>query len=391
MAYTVKSLEAHLDATQSPKRILTLDGGGVRGMLTLSYLKKIEDVLRERHGGDENFRLSDYFDLIAGTSTGAIIASTLAMGKSVSFIQEKYRELASNVFKSHWSRLGIFRARYDSKALERALKDLSVLGPDTTMGSPALKTGLLIIVKRMDTNSTWTLNNNPKGKYFNRRPGGTSIPNADFPLWRVVRSSTAAPFYFKPESFTVATSKEFKPVAGDFVDGGVSTANNPALKAFQLVTMNGYNLNWATGARKMLLVSVGTGHRSKGERISGFYMKNTLKALISIMADCNELVETQMQWYAQSDTYTRIDREMGTLENDFIAGKPLLTYQRYNTLLEEKWFKESLGCEDYSDEILEGLTDMANARNLEMLAKVGAIAGEQQIQPAHFPKGFDLK
>ena len=67
--------EQHLDRTRSPKRILALDGGGIRGILTLEYLGLIEDMLKSRSGRND-FRLSDYFDLIGGTSTGSIIAAT---------------------------------------------------------------------------------------------------------------------------------------------------------------------------------------------------------------------------------------------------------------------------------------------------------------------------
>ena len=66
-----------------PKRMLALDGGGVRGILTLQYLKRVEDILRKRAGNDQNFRLSQYFDLIGGTSTGSIIATGLALGWTV--------------------------------------------------------------------------------------------------------------------------------------------------------------------------------------------------------------------------------------------------------------------------------------------------------------------
>src|SRR5687767_7008853 len=66
--------------TDGPKRILALDGGGIRGALTLGYLQGIEDTLRKQHDNDPAFRLSDYFDLIGGTSTGSIIASCLAIG-----------------------------------------------------------------------------------------------------------------------------------------------------------------------------------------------------------------------------------------------------------------------------------------------------------------------
>ena len=55
-----------------PKRMLALDGGGIRGALTLGFLERMEGILRRRHLKPD-LRLSDYFDLIGGTSTGAII------------------------------------------------------------------------------------------------------------------------------------------------------------------------------------------------------------------------------------------------------------------------------------------------------------------------------
>jgi patatin-like phospholipase/acyl hydrolase len=82
MADRAPSLEEHF-AAGGPKRILALDGGGIRGILSLGFLLRIEEILRERHGNDPAFRLSHYFDLIAGTSTGSIIAALLAQGESV--------------------------------------------------------------------------------------------------------------------------------------------------------------------------------------------------------------------------------------------------------------------------------------------------------------------
>ena len=66
------------------KRLLALDGGGILGVMSLCILKRIEDQLRPLSGMDENFRLCHFFDYIGGTSTGAIIAAGLAIGKSCS-------------------------------------------------------------------------------------------------------------------------------------------------------------------------------------------------------------------------------------------------------------------------------------------------------------------
>ena len=102
------SLKERLNAP-GPKRILARDGGGIRGALTMGYLKQIEDILRKQHGDDPAFRLCDYFDLIGGTSTGSIIASCLAIGMKVSEIRDSYFDLGGKIFakKYKWDNKNI--------------------------------------------------------------------------------------------------------------------------------------------------------------------------------------------------------------------------------------------------------------------------------------------
>src|SRR5712691_6737159 len=67
---------------EGQKKLLAIDGGGIRGVLALEVLQRIEDLLKAKSGcGD--FCLADYFDYIAGTSTGGIIAAGLSIGMSV--------------------------------------------------------------------------------------------------------------------------------------------------------------------------------------------------------------------------------------------------------------------------------------------------------------------
>ena len=80
-----------------------------------------------------------YFDLIAGTSTGAIIAAALALGMKVQEITEMYLELGQRVFEKSYFRQGFLRAIYDEKALIAELK--KVYGETTTLGSTDLNKG----------------------------------------------------------------------------------------------------------------------------------------------------------------------------------------------------------------------------------------------------------
>src|SRR4051812_11465815 len=103
MPDTSQSLLTRL-SSKGPKRILALDGGGIRGAVTLGFLGEMERILAERHDQlniirKEDFRLHHYFDLIGGTSTGAIIAALLAVGGfSVTEIKEKYKKLGGRIF-----------------------------------------------------------------------------------------------------------------------------------------------------------------------------------------------------------------------------------------------------------------------------------------------------
>ena len=81
-----------------PKRILSLDGGGARGLLSLGILAQLERHLGERSGDPANFRLAHYFDLIGGTSTGAIIATTLALEWKVREVVDLYFKLLPAIF-----------------------------------------------------------------------------------------------------------------------------------------------------------------------------------------------------------------------------------------------------------------------------------------------------
>lgn len=384
------TLEQHLDPNHQPKRILALDGGGVRGIVTLAYLQEIENILRQRREGDPDFRLCHYFDLIGGTSTGAIIASALARGMSVAEVIRLYEELAARVFKRSWFRQGLARAKFSRTALDAALKD--ALGEETRLRDRSLKTGLMIMTKRIDTSSTWPLHNNPAGKYFACPPDQNWIANSDFLLWKVVRASTAAPHFFDPEALEVDWQGD-QTARGYFVDGGVSTANNPALQLLMFATLSGYRLRWPMGEDNILLVSVGTGLGSSDRSHVGLRGRlaagHALNSLLSIMDDCNALVETLLQWMSTSPTARRIDGEVEDLSGDLVAGRPLLTYLRYNLLLENRWLSENLGVK-LAPKQLTRLAEMDAPKNMPALKELAGKAASRQIHSGHFPPSFDV-
>lgn len=384
------SLAEHLDPAISPKRILSLDGGGLRGVLTLGMLREIEVVLRQRHGNDPAFRLCDYFDLIAGTSTGAIIAAALSLGMTVDEVHGHYMALGKFVFKRSLLRWGALRAKFDADKVKQAL--IGVFG-ERRLDSPDFRTGLLVVTKRLDTGSTWPLTNNPRARYFKAGTKSTTIPNGEYPLWQVVRASTAAPYFFDPETLRIGRGAGgLKGVTGDFVDGGVSPHNNPSLQALMTATMEGYRFNWPTGERQLLVVSVGTGksdaevgHANVIEGTAAIHAVLSLKAL---MEDCADQVETVMQWLSRSPTARRIDREIDKAQPP-LGGNALCSYLRYNVLLQSGWCEENLG-EKFGNKALKALEAMDQPDNIPELDRVGRLAGGKLVRAAHFDSGFDL-
>lgn len=374
--------EQHLDGAVTPKRILALDGGGIRGVLTLEYLAVIEKMLRDRTGQDE-FRLCDYFDLIGGTSTGSIIAAALACGMSVADLKKLYRKIGTTVFEPSFFRKGILAPKFPSGPVQQALD--AQLGADVTLGSDRIRTGLMIMTKRLDTGSPWPLHNHPNAAYAEQ--------DGNLLLTHIVRASTAAPTYFEPESINIS-SRDGTSVQAAFIDGGVSPFNDPALQLLMVAALQGHGFRWQTGSDKLLLISVGTGTYkqtfSTEELLNMVSAVQGLRALQSLMDDCARLNHALLQWLSHTITPWTIDRAVGDMKLDSQSGPRLATYARYNVLLEQKWLKTEVEIE-CGPEKLAKIAEMDNAAGMDDLAEIGAKAAVRQVKPEHFPPEFDIR
>jgi uncharacterized protein len=111
-------------ANARPRRLLTFDGGGIRGIISLGIARQIEMQLAEMTGAGAHFRLGKYFDYIGGTSTGAIIAAGLAAGKTVDELIAFYRSAGPMMFQKDWL-LSRLRSFYPADPLREKLKRFS--------------------------------------------------------------------------------------------------------------------------------------------------------------------------------------------------------------------------------------------------------------------------
>jgi hypothetical protein len=371
-----------------PKRILSLDGGGVRGAITVAFLEQIEKVLSDRIGAP--IYLANWFDLIGGTSTGAVIAGALAMGYKTEDIRNFYLELAPEVFRLSLRRLLRLKSKFDAEALR---KEIEHIVGGRTLDSDDLTTGFCLISKRLDTGSPWIIANNPRSLYWNTKSEGHGhIGNRYFPLSNLVRASTAAPFYFEPEWLEIVAGER----PGLFIDGGVTPHNNPSVMLFLMTVLDAYHIGWKADPDNLTIVSVGTGsHRDRvvpEELGMAGTAKITYRALMSLMNDIQRFALTQMQYLGECLTPWWIDRELGALEKERPADGKRFRFLRYDVQLELPWIEKELG--DEVEKVFgRRLTEIDVVRMRSMddptiikdIYRLAQIAARKQVKAEHWP------
>lgn len=175
--------------------ILSLDGGGIRGLILLKQLIVFEDLL--------GIKLHEHFDLISGTSTGGIIAAMLSLGHSANDILSLYTEHGSKIFHKQFLRFGIFRPKYSDKYFNKLL--MSYVGDKRLKD---INKNLLIV----------SYNATLKDKEIFIASKAKLNDIYDYSLFDVIRSTSSAPSFFKPHKIN----------NNYFVDGGL-VINNPSL------------------------------------------------------------------------------------------------------------------------------------------------------------------
>ncbi len=368
----IESLEPN---AQQQRKLLALDGGGIRGIMTIEILAGLERMLRDETGGGEDFVLADYFDAIAGTSTGAIIAACLSRGMSVESVRRFYIDSGPDMFqKANLFRR--FRYKYEDDKLAAKIRD--VVGADATLGDPSLRTILMMVLRNATTDSPWPLSNNPKAKY---NDPGRGDCNLQLPLWQLIRASTAAPTYFPPEVIEFDNGRyEFV-----FVDGGITPYNNPAFQLFLMCTIQPYRLQWPTGEDKMLLVSVGTGTNPEANAdlapgdMNLFYNAGSIPSAL-MFAALNEQ-DLLCRVFGNCLSGESIDREVGDLRNiPALGDEKLFTYMRYNAELSEDGLKRL----DLPDVKPDDVAKLDSIRHIEDLQRIGTRVAERDLDKAHY-------
>ena len=222
-------------------KILSVDGGGIRGLIPCVFLVEIENMLQSKYGQ----KLTEYFDMVAGTSTGSIIAAGIAAGLPVEKMLDLYFLRGRDIFpyRSRWDprriglllQHGISAPKYDLEDLEEVLKD--ELG-DKKVGEIE---DIKLLIPFYDTIKRNT-------EFFKSYPDRRNdIPKfKDVPVWEAALCSSAAPTFFS------AHLLKANDVQYSAIDGGVA-ANNPVACAMADALSDIEDL------KKIKIVSLGTG------------------------------------------------------------------------------------------------------------------------------------
>ena len=362
---------------EKQRRLLALDGGGIRGLITLGVLEKLEADLGNALKAGKDFRLAHYFDFIGGTSTGAILAAGLSIEMKVSELISFYMSAGPMMFEKELLYKRLWNT-YRSDPLKQMLQD--VLGARTLLGSDKLKSLLLLVMRNATTDSPWPITNNPNAKYNDRSRADC---NLNLPLWQLVRASTAAPVYFPPEVIVVG-QQQFV-----FVDGGVTPYNLPAFLMYRMATARPYGLSWKIGEDKMMIVSIGTGSVPSLGPDASDPSRSLLGTATSIAGELmNGMAYDQdinCRTIGRCVFGPHLDREVGDLVISKVKDKGPerhFSYARYNPELTRKGLDE-LGFKNVSPERVAKLDAVDASKDL---LAIGRAYGEKWVRVKdHFP------
>lgn len=247
---------SHYDNTRKT-RLLTIDGGGTTGIVAGAALIHLEDQIRLKTG-DPLARIVDFFDVIAGTGIGAILAAMISSddgaGRPLFTAREAVDLIAernSQLFKTCFS--GVFRQRrrFSGKSMDKVLKE--IFRRDDGKVLTLKDTCKPLLVPCFDLKSS--------APFVFSRADASESPSFNFDLWKVCHATSATPSLFKPFFLTSVDGK----TSCSAIDGGL-VMNNPTAAAVTHVLHNKRDFPSVNGVEDLLVLSLGNGMTSGRKR-----------------------------------------------------------------------------------------------------------------------------
>lgn len=277
-------------------KILSLDGGGIRGVMAARILQEIEQQIQERKGQS----LQEYFDLVAGTSTGSLIAGALIAGMDSNQIINLYKNETLEIFpyQTRWStkrlplifKYGPSAPKFSNEGLINVMKKYLIKNQVPIKIKDVIKPHILIVAYDMYLDEPCF--------FINHYPRWYS----DIPLWEICVSSASAPTYFPPYEL------KNKGKSCPHIDGGVA-ANNPTLPAIAYGIKLGHKLE------EISVLSIGTGENTTSyqfQEIVEWGLSEWAVRLFSVLMNAQARTD-----YLVSEQITGISNAKGFLRLQF--------------------------------------------------------------------------
>jgi uncharacterized protein len=351
--------------------LLSLDGGGTKGMFSIQILARMEKLLRQKYDRPD-LVLADHFDFIGGTSTGAIIAALLSWGASVETVENFYLTQSHKIFgKKTW--LKRFRYKFHERELIELLREnFSEDGRPALLGTKKLKTLYLCVMRNATTGAPWIITNSPHAKY---NQAELENNNLKIPLYQLIRASTAAPVFFRPEEIEAGGENWL------FLDGAVTPYNNPAFIMYLTATLPAFGNNWKSGIDNMRLISIGTGRRRvrfSKTHVADINVADQLSHSLLALIDSNgQQQDLLCRSFGRCQWGEPIDTEVGDMivEELAEADHRHFLYSRYNHNITPDEIKQAAHIPDFFE------VDSLNA--IPFWQKLGREFAEKSVRIEH--------
>jgi len=287
-------------------RILSIDGGGIRGIIPGQVVIALENKLAQKTGKSD-VRIADYFDLLAGTSTGGILTCLYLYpgedGATAKFSATEavnlYLEHGGEIFaRSLWQRLRSLSGLGDEKYSEKPLVESLGRFLDERNLSDLVKPCLV---------PAYNIEQR-KAEFFTQHDA-VKDKAKDFPLIHVARATSAAPTFFQVANAISRTNRRLS-----LIDGGVF-ANNPALCAYSEARRK---MESNPSAKEMVMLSLGTGQVKKPypyKKAKNWGAVGWIRPLIDIlMSGVSDTVDYQLMQIFDAvggaEQYLRVNAEL---------------------------------------------------------------------------------
>jgi len=334
-------------------KLLSIDGGGIRGIIPGTVLIEVERMLQEKYGN--NLKLGDYFDFIAGTSTGGILTCLYLApdpnnpGKakfSAEDARKLYLDHGDKIFdRGIWQKIssgwGVTDEKYDAKQLESALARYLTTVKLSELIKPCLITGFDLRLY--------------KPVFYTQHDA--CDPRYDYLVRDVARATSAGPTYFEP---AMPESLDDIPNATPVVDGGVFANNPTACALVEAITKGRGAKKGSVPVKDIVILSLGTGTKMDSytfTQCKDWGLAGWVKPLLGILMDgVAQTVDFQLKTIfaatGKGDQYLRINGEFSDYQHglDIPGLDPSMDNASVENMRKLKQFGEQLAS-NYKDDL----------------------------------------